>query len=163
VRYEEVRARVVQEPACPDRFEIGGVSIEPIRLSHPNQGNGYKFVEDGRSFVFLTDNELGFPHKGGLSFEAYREVSAGADLLIHDGEFTEEEYRTCIQWGHSTSAAALDLAMAAGVKRLGLFHLNQDRTDQDVDRMVDRCSQVAAEAGSALECFAVGADMSFEV
>lgn len=163
VRYEEVKARIALEPACLDRFEIDGIFIEPIRLSHPNQGNGYKFVEEGRSFVFLTDNELGFVHKGGLPFDAYREFSAGADLLIHDGEFTEEEYQANIQWGHSTFEAALDLAMAAGVKRLGLFHLNRDRTDQDVDRMVDRCSQVAAEAGSALECFAVGADMSFEI
>jgi len=163
VRFGEVRARIDQEPSCPEQFEIDGISISPIRLSHPNQGTGFKFTEDGRSFVFLTDNELGFMHKGGLPFEAYQEVCAGADLLIHDAEYTEAEYRETVQWGHSTFESALELGLAAGVKRLGLFHLNQDRTDSDVDRIVEICRESVRREASELECFAVAADMSFEV
>lgn len=161
VPLSEVRARIHYEPACPERFEIGSVKVIPIRLSHPNGGTGYKFIEDGRSFVFLTDNELDYTHPNGLPFEAYLKFSAGADLLIHDAEYNEEDYKETVQWGHSLYTTALDLAVKAGVKQFGLFHLNQERSDAGVDRMVDRCRQIIADKGSDLECFAVGADMTF--
>jgi len=161
VRYEDVKANLRHEPACTERFEIGSTSVIPIRLSHPNQGSGYKFIEDGKTFVFLTDNELDYVHPGGLPFEAYLEFSAGADLLIHDAEFTTQEYKITRQWGHTVYSTAVDLAIKAGVKELGLFHLNQDRTDQDMDHMVDKCRQILNERDSDVKCFAVGADMTF--
>ena len=160
VRYTDIKANIQFEPVCPERFKIGTVSIIPIPLSHPNQGRGYKFIEDGKTFVFLTDNELDFIHPGGLSFKAYKEFSADAELLMHDAEYTKEEYNLTEQWGHSTYTTALKLAIKAKVKQLGLCHLNQDRTDQDVDGIVDTCQQIVAEMGSNLKCFAVGADMT---
>ncbi len=161
VDYGDIKARIHHESACPARFEIGTVAVQPIRLSHPNQGNGYKFIEDGKTFVFLTDNELDFCHQGGLSFEKYVEFSAGADLLVHDAEYREEDYRVTKQWGHSVYTTALELAINAKVKQFGLFHLNQDRTDQDVDEMVDTCQEIIVERGSDLTCFALAADMTF--
>jgi phosphoribosyl 1,2-cyclic phosphodiesterase len=163
VRYSDIRAHIEQTPVCPEQIEIGTVTIIPIRLSHPNQGNGYKFIEDDKTFVFLTDNELGFLHPGGLSFDAYKEFSAGADLLIHDGEYTEEEYRSTRQWGHSIYTTALELAIEAGVKQLGLFHLNQDRTDKQVDQMINICEEIITKKGSNLRCFAVGCDTTFDL
>jgi phosphoribosyl 1,2-cyclic phosphodiesterase len=161
VRYEDIQARISHEPVCPTHFNVGTVSVTPVRLSHPNQGNGYKFVEDGKTFVFLTDNELGFAHPGGLSVDAYQEFSAGADLLMHDSEFTKEEYKKTEGWGHSIYTTALELAIKANVKEFGLFHLSQNRTDQQVSEMVDKCRQIIAERGSGLKCFAVGSDMTF--
>ena len=163
VRYADIHARVRYEPACAERFEIGTVSVTPIRLSHPNQGSGYKFIEDGKTFVFLTDNELDFTHPGGLSFDEYQAFSDGADLLMHDAEFTKEEYKTTRQWGHSIYTTALELAISAKVKQFGLFHLNQERADEGVDQMVDKCREVIIEQDSDLKCFAVGADMTFEL
>jgi phosphoribosyl 1,2-cyclic phosphodiesterase len=161
VRYADVMARIRYEPACTTNFQIGTVTVEPIRLSHPNQGTGYKFIEDGKTFVFLTDNELDFTHRGGLSFDRYRAFSEGADLLMHDAEYTKEEYRFTKQWGHSVYTTALELALKAEVKQFGLFHLNQDRTDKEVDQMVDKCRKIIAKRNLQLKCFAVGADMSF--
>jgi len=161
VRYTDIKADIRFEPVCPERFEIGTVSIIPIPLSHPNQGRGYKFIEDGKTFVFITDNELDFIHPGGLSFKAYQEFSADAELLLHDSEYTKEEYEFTEQWGHSIYTTTLKLAINAKVKQFGLFHLNQDRTDQEVDEIVDTCQQIVAEMGSDLKCFAVGADMTF--
>jgi phosphoribosyl 1,2-cyclic phosphodiesterase len=161
VRYTDIKANIRFEPVCPERFAIGTVSIIPIPLSHPNQGRGYKFIEDGKTFVFLTDNELDFIHPGGLSFKAYQGFSADAELLVHDAEYTKEEYNVTEQWGHSTYTTALKLAINAKVKQLGLCHLNQDRADQDIDDIVDTCQQIVAKMGSNLKCFAVGADMTF--
>jgi ribonuclease BN (tRNA processing enzyme) len=87
----------------------------------------------------------------------------GADLLIHDGEYNDVEYSKLKEWGHSSYSDALKLSFAAGVKRLGLFHLNQERTDDQVDDIVDHCRQIIANAGQSLECFAVGRDMTFTI
>ena len=163
VRFRDITAQIHYEDACPIDFSIGSATVTPIPISHPNSGSGYKFAENGRSFVFLTDNELGFMHPNGLSVEDYRTFCQGADLLIHDAEYTPEEYKTTREWGHSVYTDVVDLALAAKVRRLGLFHLNQDRTDDDVDRMVAACRERIAVAGVPMECFAVGADMTFEV
>jgi phosphoribosyl 1,2-cyclic phosphodiesterase len=92
VRYSEISAKMKYVEAFTSASEIGSVTITPIPISHPDKGSGYKFTEDGKSFVFLTDNELGFMHPGGLSYKDYMEFSKGADLLIHDAEYTTEEY-----------------------------------------------------------------------
>ncbi len=161
VRYSDLKAKIIYEKACPVKFTIGSVSVETIPLSHPNSGSGYKFIEDGRSFVFLTDNELGFIHAGGLGYRDYLKFSTGADLLIHDAEYTPGEYRHFIEWGHSSYADALRLAHEAGAGRLGLFHLNQERTDPEMDKIVGECKQIIVEKKYGFDCFGVAADMDF--
>ncbi|KJS31850.1 MAG: metal-dependent hydrolase [Desulfatitalea sp. BRH_c12] len=163
VRYSDLKARIVYQESSPEQFRIGSVTVIPIQISHPNTGKGYKFIEDGKSFVFLTDNELGFIHPGGLSSSDYTNFCEGADLLIHDAEYTPQEYQMLFEWGHSSYVDVLELAFKANVKRLGLFHLNQERTDEEVDHMVDACRKIITERGRRLECFAVGAGMEFEV
>ena len=89
------------------------------------------------------------------------EFSVGADLLIHDAEYLPDEYPSKKEWGHSVFTETLDLAIEAGVKKFGLFHLNQERTDQQVDEMVESCRRTIAARGHNIECFAVGCDMTF--
>lgn len=163
VKYSEIRAAIEYYDACPSPFRIGSVTIEPIPISHPNGGSGYKFTEDGKTFVFLTDNELGFIHPGGKDRNAYLEFSRGADFLIHDAEYTPEEYKTTVEWGHTVYTDALSLAMEAGVGRFGLFHLNQDRFDDEMDAIVDDCRQRVQAASSSLDVLAVGSDMTFQL
>jgi len=161
VKYSDLKAKISYAPGCPETFQIGSISVTPIPLSHPNGGSGYKFSEDGKSFVFLTDNELGFVHPGGMPAEAYVEFAQGADLLFHDGEYTPGEYGTKIEWGHSTYTDALELALKARVKKLGLFHMNQERFDPEVDMMIRDCHLRISREGMDLECFAVAEDAAF--
>jgi len=163
VRYSEISAKMEYVEAFTSAFEIGSVTITPIPISHPDKGSGYKFTEDGKTFVFLTDNELGFIHPGGLPYKDYMEFSEGVDLLIHDAEYLPEEYPSKIEWGHSVFTETLDLAIEAGVKQFGLFHLNQERTDEQVDEMVESCRRIIAARDHNLECFAVGCDMTFSL
>ena len=163
VRYSDLKAGISYVEACPSEFRIGSVTVIPISLSHPNGGCGYKFIEDGKSFVFLTDNELGYTHAGGLTPSDYAILCQNVDLIFHDAEYTPEEYRESIQWGHSTYTDALKMVLAAGAKRFGLFHLNSERTDADMDRIVDHCRDIINQRGAEMDCFAVGQDMTFEV
>ena len=163
VKYSDITAQISYQEACPTSFEIGSLRVVPIAISHPNGGSGYKFIEDNKTFVFLTDNELGYIHPGGQTFEDYLKFVHGADLLIHDAEYTPKEYDTFIDWGHSVYTDALELARQAAVKKLGLFHLNQERTDKEMDNIVDDCRRRIAAAGSNLTCVGVAGDMEFQL
>ena len=163
VKFTDVKARMDFEKACPLDFTIGSVTVVPIPISHPNGGSGYKFIEDGKSFVFLTDNELGFVHPGGREFNDYVEFAAEADLLIHDSEYTPKEYKIFNEWGHSVYTDVLKLAEEANVKKLGLFHLNQERHDDEMDNIVSTCQKHITDKGLGFDCFAVAGDMTFNL
>lgn len=154
IPFESLLAAINYSDNCAGSFQIDTVSISQINLSHPNLGAGYKFVEDGKTFVFITDNELGYKHRGGRDFDDYAAFAAGADLFFHDAEYTPEEYRTTRTWGHSTYTDATNLALKAGVKKFGLFHHNQNRNDRDQDAIVENCREIIRKNGSGLDCFA---------
>jgi phosphoribosyl 1,2-cyclic phosphodiesterase len=142
---------------------IGSIEFCAFPLNHPGGGYGFKFVESGKAFVFLSDNELGFQHEGCLSNEQYIAFCRDADLLFHDAQYTAEEYRLTRGWGHSTYKDATGLAIDAGVKRFGLFHHDPDRTDDDMDRQADYCREQISRAGSPVECFPCAEGMVFEL
>ncbi len=163
VNFDTIHANISYQDTRVESYALGSMSITPIAISHPNQGIGYKFEEDGKCFVFLTDNELGYKHEGGLDFQDYLNFSKGADLLIHDAEYNEEEYKKTRSWGHSVYIDALNLALDAGVKKLGLFHHNQERLDAGIDAIVKDCHKVIKKRGKKMECFAVGQSMEFKL
>jgi phosphoribosyl 1,2-cyclic phosphodiesterase len=159
VPFNELGAEITYEDDCVLSYHVGPVEVWPIHLSHPNGGQGYKFVERDKMFVFLTDNELSYHHRGGLTKEDYADFARHADLLIHDAEYTPEEYQRTRSWGHSTYVDALELAIQAQVRQFGLFHHNQDRDDAALDRMVDHCRDIVASRKVSLEVFALTQDM----
>ncbi len=163
VNFEDLKASLIYHGSCSGPFTLDSIRVTPTLLSHPNQGIGYKLEEDGTCFVFLTDNELRFRHPGGQDFEDYVDFCRGADLLIHDAEYRPEEYATTQSWGHSVFTDAVQLALEAGVGRLGLFHHNQDREDSAVDAVVSDCRKIIADRNSTLACFAVSEEQLIEL
>jgi phosphoribosyl 1,2-cyclic phosphodiesterase len=163
VDFSTVRASIEFIETCSDPFSIGKVEVRCIPLNHPGGGIAYRLTEDGKSFVFLTDNELSHHHEGGRSIEEYIEFSRGADLLIHDAEYRPGEYVHTRGWGHSVYTEALDLALKANVKNFWLFHHNVERTDEDLGRMVEDCVMRTAEAGSSMICKAATETSSIEI
>jgi phosphoribosyl 1,2-cyclic phosphodiesterase len=155
VAFDELKAKINYSGECALSFQVDTVEVFPINLSHPNVGMGYKFVEDGKTFVFLTDNELGYRHREGRSFEEYVEFSRDADFLIHDAMYTQAQYETTKTWGHSTYNDALNLALAARVKRFGLFHHDHGRDDDKLDVIVQVCRKVIQKQKRQMECFAL--------
>jgi ribonuclease BN (tRNA processing enzyme) len=155
IQFDALLGTIDYDVECRFGYKIDSIEIFPINLNHPNGGMGYKFVEDGKSFVFLTDNELGSKHRNGRPVEEYVEFSKDADLLIHDAEFTRDEYHITKGWGHSTYPDALRLAQEAHVKALGLFHHNQNRNDEDQDMIVQECKSLNEDKHINMDCFAL--------
>jgi phosphoribosyl 1,2-cyclic phosphodiesterase len=158
VNYKNLNANIIYNNLCLKEFQIDSITIIPILLSHPNNGLGFKFIEDNKTFVFLTDNEIRFTHKGGLKYKDYLRFSRDSDLLIHDAEFSEDEYIKTKSWGHSTYIDAIRLAMEGCVKKIGLFHHNQERTDIDIENIVKHCEKIISNEKSSLKCFATRID-----
>ncbi|WP_320042911.1 MBL fold metallo-hydrolase [uncultured Desulfobacter sp.] len=149
------------EKSLNDRFSIGSLDIETIPTSHSQNSLGYKFMENGKTFVFLTDNELGYIHPRGRTVKEYIDFTKDADVLFHDTEYTDNEYLNKNGWGHSCLSDVLDLSVKASVGQLGLIHLNQNRTDDQVDTMVDQCRRFFNNNHLSTSCYAVSAD--FEI
>ncbi|HNW36356.1 MAG TPA: MBL fold metallo-hydrolase [Candidatus Ozemobacteraceae bacterium] len=154
VEFDVMKANFHFGNGGPNAGCLGGVGFASIELSHPNGGYGFKLSCGGKSFVFLTDNEPAFPHEGGLPRECYVDFCRGADLLVHDAQYTDEEYKVTRGWGHSTFPEATRIAVDAGVKRLGLFHHDPDRSDDELDILVDSCRHQIEQAGADIDCFA---------
>ncbi|HOJ52180.1 MAG TPA: MBL fold metallo-hydrolase [Syntrophales bacterium] len=161
VDYNEIHCQIQYHEACAEQYILDSLRVSTIALSHPNEGVGYKFEEGEKKFVFLTDNELSYQHPGGRLFEDYRDFCRGVDLLIHDAEFTPEDYK--VSWGHSTYNDAVKLGLDAGVKKLGLFHHNQERTDEEIEKILAQAREMIRKAGSSMECVALYQGMELSV
>ncbi|HEV8615746.1 MAG TPA: response regulator [Methylomirabilota bacterium] len=148
-------------------FEAGGVAVVARYLNHPALALGYRLEADGVKVVYATDHEPHSRHQplwpmaasapaAPIHPEDQRHIDflAGADLVVHDAQYTEAEYPAKMTWGHSSAAHAVDFAVAAGARRLALFHHDPIRDDAAIDRLVDVCRARAAGVGSPLEVFA---------
>jgi CheY-like chemotaxis protein/phosphoribosyl 1,2-cyclic phosphodiesterase len=140
-------------------FDVGGVRVTARFLNHPALALGYRLEADGVALVYATDHEPHSRHhqsSGPVHREDQRHVDflAGADLIVHDAQYTEAEYPAKMTWGHSSAAQAVDFAIAARARWLALFHHDPARDDDGVDRLVDACRARAAAAGSTLDVFA---------
>lgn len=147
----------------PSRRSIGHAEILPVPISHPNGGYGFKVMEEGKTFVFLPDNELDFQQEDGLVAGGYADFCRGADVLFHDAQYTDEEYASKKGWGHSRLSSVMDLGVSAGVKQLGLFHHDPDRSDDDLDRLGERCAREVRARTERTSCFPVREGMELVI
>jgi phosphoribosyl 1,2-cyclic phosphodiesterase len=156
VPFEAMRAEFDFSPGDPKRMVIGSANIIPIRLNHPGGGYGFKIVEDDRAFVFLPDNELDLKYEHGMTKQGYGDFCRGADLLMHDAQYTDEEYESAkVGWGHTKLSSVVKLGVEAGVGRLGLFHHDPGRTDDEMDGCVAWCRERVVQTDSGVDCFGV--------
>lgn len=146
IRFEDLRADIrYLDQLRYGPLKIQNTTITTVALHHPQGGFGFRFEEDGKSFVFITDNELTRKIWRGKRIEDFVPFCRDADILVHDAQFLPEEIETYRGWGHSDYSTALELALKAGVKHLMLFHYEPSRTDQDVALIEKKCRELAGK------------------
>lgn len=102
-----------------------GAKVETHLLNHPGGSTGYRFHHEGRSVCYISDIE----HSEIWPDPALADFVRDADLMIYDGMFSDDEYCNCKGWGHSTWQKGVELAKAANVKTLAIFHLYPGHDD----------------------------------
>ncbi|MCU1277566.1 MAG: beta-lactamase domain protein [bacterium] len=127
-------------------FECAGVRVKARLNPHgATQALAYRFEEDGRSLVYASD--AGYP-AGGPS-EDVRALYHGADVLIHDCTYSPEDRALRMARGFSSIADAAQAAVEAGVKKLVMFHYDQDYSDDVVDALGERTRRLLDELGGS--------------
>ncbi|WP_210496221.1 MBL fold metallo-hydrolase [Microvirga antarctica] len=96
-----------------------GTLVHTHLLNHPGGSTGYRFTHAGRSVCYISDIEHTVPWPDPALTAFVRD----ADLMIYDGMFSDAEYTRCQGWGHSTWHKGVELAKAANVKALAIFHI----------------------------------------
>lgn len=125
IGFDELGGTVTtRELAANDRFTIGGITITMARLNHPDPVYGFRLEHAGQTIVYATDTE----HFACVD-PTLAKLASGADILIYDAQYTPEEYPSKVGWGHSTWHAGVELARAAAVPQLVLFHHDPGRSD----------------------------------
>jgi phosphoribosyl 1,2-cyclic phosphodiesterase len=140
-------------------IQVGAVKVRTIFTNHPGVNLAFRFEGEGASVTYLTDHEnhQAFSGPTDLALRQDRSIEdfcRETDLLICDSQYSDEEYRYKRGWGHNRWKDALSLGLAAGVKRLALYHHDPTRTDDALDDVVDECRRVIQESGRKIECFA---------
>ncbi len=124
----------------------GGIKVSTGMLNHPGGSIGYRLEFGGRSIAYLTDTE----HRPGELDPTVLALARGADLMIYDCTYTDDQFPKYVGWGHSTWQQAVRLAKAAGAKRLAIFHHDPDHDDAFMDGVAAAAQK--AHEGAFVAC-----------
>ena len=157
VGLEQFGAHLAFQEIDEGTFTLGGVQFDTLCSLHPGRALIYRLMHEGKRVIYATDNELPFrwkqdnrsaPHE----IDRFIHFFADADLLIHDAQYTLGELEHRRGWGHSSWQDSLDLAIAAGVKQLVLFHHDPDHSDSFLDAVGSALQTRIGESGSSIAC-----------
>jgi len=152
-------------------------------VHHPGVTYGYRITVDGKRVVYMSDNEIDFLkssiERRAKEFDAdersliarieleerQSELAAvrGADILIHDAQYTPCDYDRKRGWGHSCYVDTVNFAIDAGVKALYLYHHDPTYDDAKIDAIHRDCERIIGERGSPLRCVVAREGMIVEI
>ncbi len=149
VPLEAMQAKVKTEDfqAGEDLEIFKTVNIRTAPLNHPNGATAYRVEWEGKAVCYVTDTE----HRPGEDDLNILGLIEGADLVIYDSTYTEEEFAHKIGWGHSTWNEGSRLCRMAGVKRLAIFHHDPDHDDNFMDKVAEDARKEWDKAFVAME------------
>jgi ribonuclease BN (tRNA processing enzyme) len=163
VHLSDIPSRLVfhDTPSAP--WRIGPAIVTAQAISHPGPTVGYRIQEGRRALAYLTDHEpaLGVELSGASPdwISGYA-IAAGADVLLHDCQYTEEEYAERVGWGHSSTLDVVAFARMCDVGRLLLFHHDPMHSDDDLESML---ADVRRQWGPTGDCELASEGLEIEV
>lgn len=120
--------------AAGDTLDLGaGLELQTAMLNHPQGSTGYRVNYGGRSFCYITDTE----HREGELDQTILSLVEGAQVMVYDASYTDEEYPLYRGWGHSTWQEGVRLAVEAKVEELVIFHHDPSHDDDEMDRIAE--------------------------
>jgi diguanylate cyclase (GGDEF)-like protein len=167
VKMRDLRSRIHFTELDEGFFRVGGVLVETQFLNHTAPTIAYRMTSDGATIAYATDHEPFWNASGRVSQhpgdERHIAFLKGANLVIHDAQYTDAEYRDKVGWGHSSIEYAVDVALAAGVERLVLFHHDPAHDDATMERIEAMARDHVGRRGQALDVLAAREGLELEV
>ena len=117
-----------------EEVDVNGVKVRSIEQSHPGISYGLRIELNGTVLVICTDLE----HSPTISKEIV-EFCTDADLLIHEAQYTDEELKTKVGWGHSSYSQAIEVAESANAKMVVMTHHEPDHDDDFLKQQEKKC------------------------
>lgn len=143
-----------------ETIQIGSLKITPFALKHPGSCTGYK-IEEGKSvFLFCTDVEFTKVDYE-ASLKELSQILKGADLMMIDAQYSDDEAQKKAGWGHTSMKMAVEFAKAIGVKSLGLTHHEPDHPDQKIYNMLPE--EVNLQKEKNIEILLATEGMTFKI
>jgi len=166
ITLSEFGARVYFDDLEEETLEVDGIQVETKLLSHPGKSLGYRVNYNGRSICYVTDKEM-FLETSEFYTPQYEEkliwFCKGADVLITDTTYSDDEYKTKVGWGHSCISKVVELADRAAVKTLYLFHHDPDQNDAAIDAKLETATRLLAARNSSTQVVAPSEGSSFKI
>ncbi len=164
VELSQLGASITYRDLAEGAQDIDGVKVRAQLLNHPATALGYRIEADGASLAYMCDHEPYWEslwysgaepgkmesilHAGDRRHAAFMQ---NADVVIHDAQYTPEEYPAKKNWGHSTYTYVVGAAAAANVKHLFLTHHDPSHDDDFLDQMEAKAREIAVSLGSPME------------
>lgn len=161
VSLDDVLAKLHFINLTEEEINIGDIRITSIYLNHPGMTLGYKIEYSGKTVVYATDNELSLASTHAT--KSLRDFASNADILITDTQYSDEEYKTHVGWGHSSVSNSVNLGMTSNVKNLVLFHHDPMHSDEEIDQMEKDANEILARENSKINCFAAREGQSITI
>jgi phosphoribosyl 1,2-cyclic phosphodiesterase len=150
VELSEIPARLVFHDAPSEPWVLGGARLYAEPISHPGPTLGYRIEENGQVLAYIPDHEPAL----GIALDSLsadwlsgNAIAAGADVLLHDGQYFDEEYLDHMGWGHSSVSDAVTFGRMAEVGSLVLFHHDPLHTDAALDDLAERARGLWTHSG----------------
>ena len=139
VRLRELGSRVSLHDVPPGPVRIGDLTVTGAAVIHPGPTVGYRIQAPEGTLAYLPDHEPalgapGFPLAP--AWTSGHELAADVDLLIHDTQYTADEYAQRVGWGHSSVDQMWAFALQARARRLVTFHHDPGHADEELDAIV---------------------------
>jgi phosphoribosyl 1,2-cyclic phosphodiesterase len=144
VRLRDLGPHVALHDVPHGPFRIGDAAVRGEAIIHPDPTIGYRIADASGTVAYLPDHEpaLGAPtFPIGPEWTSGHDLAKGVDLLIHDAQYTTEEYAARVGWGHSSTDHTWAFALQAGVGRLVTFHHDPTHSDAELDGIVADLAQ----------------------
>jgi phosphoribosyl 1,2-cyclic phosphodiesterase len=137
-----------------EEWQIGSASVRAQLISHPGPTVGFRLEEDDKVFVYMPDHEpaLGVDDLRSVSpdwISGYA-VAYGADVMMHDSQYTEDEYRRKVGWGHSSTEHMVTFAQIAKVRRLVMTHHDPSHTDDVLEAILAKATELWGPNGDEI-------------
>ena len=145
VRHGELGGEVRFHDVTGEDLVVGTAKVRVRAVPHCGPTVGYRVEWGGAVVAYVSDHQA--PADEDVVADTVLELADGADLLVHDAQYTRAEFAQKAHWGHCTVDYAVTVARRAGVSRLALFHHDPSHDDDELDRLLEGAGRAARGSG----------------